>query len=343
MSRYRRCAAKRTTTSLLRRVARAGFPQPVLRETLLPDWWNPSCAKDPALLPEVEVRVARFLGVPLAQVQDPKQELKAPSYPSARLRKVKNIGEDRVGPAIHFGLRLASAVVRTSSSRLPMLNLPPADPVEWRRELTSANKIIDLEVVADDLWRRGIPVVHVEISPSPRFQGLACIVDGRPAVLIGHDIDAPARLLSHAIHEVGHIVHGDCEAGAPVVDEDDEVRDRDEMEQRADQYALVTAVGRDRLPAAPSSEDFKHLASVAARHARERRVDPGALLWAWAPQIRDYGRVTMALKALYRDRGGARILRRLFDQYVDIAAASDTDRTLLRSVKGDAERDAAAG
>lgn len=289
------------------------------------------------------MRVARFLGVPLAQVQDPAQVLKAPSYPSARLRKVRNIEEDRVGPAIHFGLRLASAAVRASSARLPTLKLPPTDPEAWRRELASANKVIDLETVASDLWRRGIPVVHVEVLPSPRFQGLACIVEGRPVVLIGHAVDIPVRLLSHATHEVGHIVHGDCEPGAPVVDEDDEVRDRDQMEQRADEYATVTAIGGERRPSPPSTKDFKHLASVASQKAKERGVEPAALLWAWAPEIRDYGRVTMALKALYRDRGGARTLRRLFDQYVDLGAASDTDRALLRSVTGDADRNAAAG
>jgi hypothetical protein len=51
----------------------------------------------------------------------------------------------------------------------------------------------------------------------------------------------------------------------------------------------------------------------------------------------------MAAQALYRTKGGKRILRELFDQYVDLDNASDSDQALLRCLYGDSRRDAVAG
>lgn len=334
--------AKHTTENLLRRLSRAGFVRGFVREAVLPDWWDDSCLGKPSLLPDVEIRVARFLHVPLDVVRDPSQRLEPPSYPNARLRKVKNIDADRVGPAIHAGLSLASAALRSLRQSLPSIALPPTDSSEWRRLLLQAKKIVDLETIATDLWRRGIPVLHVDVSPSPRFQGLACIVDGRPVVLVGHDIDTPARLLSHIAHEAAHIVRGDCEEGAPVVDEDDLVSDRDEMERAADHFALVVALSPDKLPSPPEG-DFKAVAAAASKLARERAIDSGSIVWSWAPRLDDYATAQLALKALYKHAGGARTLRQLFEKHVDVEGASDSDRALLRCVKGDLERNAAAG
>lgn len=330
---------KRTTKDLLRRLSRAGFARDFVREAVLPDWWDEECATEPSLLPEIEIRVARFLDLPLSVVRDPSRKLGPPSYPNARLRKVSNIQADRLGPAIHAALRVAAAALRNPRGELAPMNPPPGNPSAWRSLLAKANGTIDLSSVVADLWKRGIPVIQVKLLPSPRFQGLASIVEGRPVILLGHDIDAPGRLLLLATHEAGHIVHGDCVAGAPIVDEDDEVVEIDEIERAADRYASMVALG-EAAPMAPKVEDHKMLATRAAETSRERASDVGALLWSWAIQSRDFARAEMALRALYKHLGGRRTLRRLFDQHVDVSAASETDLELLRCVHGDAERNA---
>jgi hypothetical protein len=68
---------------LMRRLSKAGFEKGFVRPALLPDWWDETCDQDPELLPDFEMRVARFMGLPLSYVRDPDVNLVAPSYSGA--------------------------------------------------------------------------------------------------------------------------------------------------------------------------------------------------------------------------------------------------------------------
>ncbi len=325
-----------TFKTLIRRISRAGFAPDFVRTALLPDWWGRDCEKDAALVRDVTFRIARFLDAPLSSIEGGEQ-LAVPTYPGAQLRHVKNIDADALGPAIHAALRIAAAVVRSLREAGPARS-PPTDAAEWASQLTSAGQVVDLPTVVSDLWSRGIPVVHVELLPAPKFQGLACVVEGRPVIVLGHANDEPVRLLVHAAHEAGHVVHGDCEPGAPVIDEEDDVPDTSGIERTAEHFAWsVLGAGR-RIPEL-RGDDFRALASAASSLEDETHVDAGVMLWSHANKTQSFRDVQMALKALYRHRGGRRTLRDLFDRFVDIEAASETDRALLRCVFLDPERD----
>src|SRR3954447_18408510 len=96
----------------MRRLSAAGFKPSFTETALLPDWWEPSCADDPSLMPDLEIRVARFLGAPLDLVRDPDAKLSAPRYAGAQLRRVRDLARDRLASAIHAALQIAGAVVR---------------------------------------------------------------------------------------------------------------------------------------------------------------------------------------------------------------------------------------
>lgn len=140
-------------------------------------------------------------------------------------------------------------------------------------------------------------------------------------------------------------MRGDCQEDAPVVDENDEAPDRSLMEREADRYALVVALGESppEAPGAAHWTGFKQLATQASVVGRASGLDAGALIWAWSVKTRRFAIGIQALKAAYKYLGGARTLRGQFDKYVDLAAASESDRALLRCVKGDPERNAPAG
>jgi hypothetical protein len=165
-------------------------------------------------------------------------------------------------------------------------------------------------------------------------------VGARPVIVLGHDLDEPARLAFIIAHEVAHLVFGDCAPDQPVVDELEEVSDDHEIEARADAFASSVMTGGVAIPEVHAS-GFKQLAMKAATIERERQIDASAVVWAWARRTGDYAMATMAAQALYRTRGGKRVLRRLFDEHVDIDNAPDSDRTLLRCVHLDPHRDAA--
>ena len=56
--------------TLLRRLSKAGFERDFVQRAVLPDWWDERCADDPRLVQDIEIRVARFLGLSISAVSD---------------------------------------------------------------------------------------------------------------------------------------------------------------------------------------------------------------------------------------------------------------------------------
>lgn len=325
----------------MRRLAQAGFTRDFTRRALLPDWWEAGCDDEQALLPDLEIRIARFLGLNIATVREPGIALAVPSYPGAQLRRVHDIDRDRLGPAIHTATQIAATVLRNIQVDMPPVQLPPADGLLWRDQIKHTGSIIGLDDVLVDLWQRGIPVVALDFLPAPSFQGMACIVENRPVIIVGHKHDEPGRLAYLIAHEAGHIATGDCTPDHPVVDEEDDLTDDAAIERTAELYATRLLVGGDRILRV-SAENYRDLATKASEAERNSGVDAGMVIFAWARETGNYATATRALGALYRASGARRLLREHFIRHVDIDSASESDRALLRCVCGGAEHDATA-
>ena len=330
---------KHTFASLKRRLASAGFRKDFVRQAILPDWWHDACEQDPSLLLDIDIRVARFLGLPLSIVRDATASLSLPQYSGAKLRRVRDIDGDRLSSAIHAAIQIAGAVARCMNGpALESANIPTGG-LAWRDEIERTSAHVSLHDILSDLWGRGIPVVPLDVLPVPSFQGLACIVQDRPTILLSHKHDEPGRIAFIAAHEVGHISSGDCTPEHPVVDEEGQILDDSDMEQLADKYATQVLVGEDTVPKVDGS-DYRELAQNASDLENEHGVDAGMIIFAWASRIRDYAQASMAVKALYKDSGARRLLRSHFESNVNIEDASETDRALLRCVYGERERNA---
>lgn len=234
--------------------------------------------------------------------------------------------------------------MRSLKPAVPAPVLPPPDPDLWREHLqVGRGPVVTLQTVVEDLWARGIPVVHAAVLPSPKFQGLACLAGGRPVVVLGHDIDEPPRLAFWLLHEAAHLANGDCAPDAPVVDEDaEETADVDPIEIRADAFAWRALTGGAEIPPA-SNLDPRALANHAADVSARLGIDAGVVAWSLAHRAGAYQVGKLALGALYRATGGRRLLREEFDRNVDVEAASETDGQLMRCVAGGADSAAALG
>ena len=325
---------------LMRRLAGAGFSREFVHRAIFPDWWNDECSRDPQLVQDVEIRVARFLGRTLSAVNDPRLPLAPPDYPAAQLRRGRQTDRARLAPAVHAAIRVATAVVRNLRDAAPAPISLPLNGLAWRTQMTGTHVAPTLEVVADRLWKLGVPVVPLEIFPTPSFQGMACIVEDRPVILLGQKHDVPGRIAFIVAHEAGHIAAGDCTTGGPVVDEEDEIVDRVEVELRADRYATDFLVGPAALPHLKriGLVHFKELARQALSTERDFGADASFVIFSWARYTGDYATAALAVKALYRSTGARRKLRALFDRYVDISTAAETDRSLLLCVRHDSDR-----
>ena len=321
--------------TLLRRLSKAGFPKDFVRRAILPDWWDDECAGDPSLVQDIEIRVARFLGLSMSTVGDRRAALDPPRYPDAQLRRIRDTDRARLAPAMHAAMRIAAAVVRNLHDTVPAPRTPPRDGLEWRDQITSIRGAPPLTAVAGRLWKLGIPIVPLDLLPAPGFQGMSCLVEDRPVILLGHKHDEPGRVAFVIAHEAGHVAAGDCAAGRPIVDEETGITDDAEMERRADRYATRVLMGNVEVPRVDDTvTDFKDLARRAIDIERETGADAGSVIFSWAHRTGDYATAARAVKALYRGVGARRELRKLLNQYVDFAGAAETDRSLLLCAHG---------
>ena len=327
---------------LMRRLSQAGFDREFVRQALLPDWWDEDCDQDPLLITDVEIRVARFLGTSLGIVKDPITPLVFTTPLGTSLRRVRSVDGERLKPAIHLAVRIANAVVHNLRQPTPEPLLPPDNGSQWRKEINPEGNPVTLDQILDDLWVRGIPVVPLDIIPSPSFQAIACVVESRPVILLGYKYDEPGRLGFLLAHEAGHIAAGDCNPDHLVLDGEEGIVDDGDIEVRADQYARSVLVGNQAVPQL-DGRDFKEIAKQAAEQERSSGIDAGFLVANWASKSRDYAKATMALKALYRNSGARQKVSRQFHSNIDLATATETDRNLLRCVYGESSLYEAVG
>jgi len=323
----------------MRRLSQAGFRGDFVRPAILPDWWDESCDEDPTLITEVEIRIARFLNLTMSDVQNQTIPLASPSYEGAQLRRVRDLDPSRLMPAIHAAMQVASAVIRSLGETFPNPQIPSKNGLMWRENVKHAGRVIELDDLLGNLWERGIPIIPLNLLPVPNFQGMACVVEGRPMILLGHKHDEPSRVAHFVAHEVGHIVAGDCLPDRPIIDEEEEVVDEASIEHLADQYAKAVLVGDSNVPDVDAN-DFRGLAEKADEIEKSRGVDAGAVIFAWARSTGNYPQATMAVKALYRHTGARRQLRSHFERHIDLESATESDRALLHCVFGDPERNA---
>jgi hypothetical protein len=224
-------------------------------------------------------------------------------------------------------------VLRSLRSDLGNPSLP-RDPLQWRKQLLANATSLELGALVEDLWQRGIPVIHLSFPKLLKFQGMATIVDGRPVAILGTDHDAPARQAFYLAHEVGHLSNGDCDGGVTVVDEEDDDGDGDQLERQADAFASRVLRGT-APPLSGIFSDGKVLAKAAYESALKSQSDAGSVIWQWASGPHgDFKVAAAALTALYCDAGARRTIRHSFDERVEVQNASETDQGLLRCVAG---------
>jgi Zn-dependent peptidase ImmA (M78 family) len=324
--------------AIMKRLLRAGFNRQFVQTAILPDWWADEYSSDPNLLPEIELRVARFLGLSTAAVSDATFSLVPQTLSGARFRQVRDIDPERIKPAVHSAIRIAEAVVRNLRADLSDFDLPPSSGKKWRKLMRTSGGPVGLEQLLADTWNRGIPVIPVETLPSPKFQGLACYAAGRPVILIGHRMDVPGRTAFAVAHELGHLALGDVLESQPLVDAEEDSGDDSAMERRADQYALHALSGRDNLPTL-EGKDYRELATNAYRIEKETDIDASLLLASWGrAHPENYDLVMAALRALYRHTNARNLLRGALAEHLNIEEISESDAALLQCVSSDLVR-----
>ena len=321
---------KHTVKSLFTRLAKGGLKKGFLKGAILPEWWDKSCEDDESLLPDLEIRVARFLKLPVETVRNPTCDLAVPPYVGARLRRLGETHQEKLRPAVHTAIQIARAVVRNLKPQVGAVRLPSANALQLYQQLANG-KAVQLEALVEAVWGFGIPIVPFEGLPTPGFQGMACLAEKRPVILLGYKHDEPGRTAHVIAHELGHLALGDCNEENPVIDQDFDEGDSDQVEQKAEAYANQLLVGDQDVPKLRSN-NFKVLAKEAWDLEQKKGVSASRILFEWAKTSSDYKTATLALKALNQASGAKRIVLNQFNQMLDLKDLSETDQLLLKCI-----------
>jgi hypothetical protein len=343
----------RSFRRLMSRLRDAGFSKDFVERAILPEWWSSDMGRDTSVLPELEICVARFCGLPLATIRDADIPLEINVAQGPRLRSQS----EGVGAAVHAALAVAKAVVRNLSSTCPAYRPLPRDAEAFRAEAMHDREAPTFKGIVEALWRHGVPVLHIDCLPSPKFRGMACRVGGRDVIVLSFATDSRPKLMFDLAHEAGHLANGHVSDDEPVLLDSAEgldslaeepwepsesweqeglfpqeraSRPRGKKEEReADAYGR-SLIGK--LPSTLADIPRKAHAAVIARLlrglAREHQIDAPYVAHQWGLKTREFARANRAIQILQGGHARGVILDEVA-KYVDLDGASETDARLL--------------
>ena len=332
---WRSNLATRSIRLLMRRLRQAGFGSEFVSAAMLPDWWDQSCLNQPELLPEIEIRVGRFLAVPLSTVSDPESTLEPLGYPEARLRCVRDIGRDRLAPAIHAAMRIrrrrgAQPEGAGAGARAPPFRrtrVAPGDP-GFRRQLslgTPSSKTCGREgfplfqptccrrLVSKDWprWSRTGPSSSWVTGMTNRAASLSASLMRLPTSQ--RETARPTLPWSMRMRRF-------CRTTKWRNSQTSMRSERSSAKPRFLRRAPALLATSGTWPLRPQRRRGKQASTRDRSSSRGPRA------------MGDYATATRATKALYLATGATRILRRYFKRFVDVEGASPSDQELMRVI-----------
>ena len=335
-----------TVKSAFESLQAAGYPRTYVSR-LLPDWWDNSLLKTSAGAFQFALILKQRLGLDVSFGQDGNLAIE-PQVAHANFKHLAGTHVDELNVAASLGIALARLAV--FATRVPYLNLPanPAAIYAKVREL-SGRPSVDFEGLLDLCWLHGIPVLFLKEMPrnTKKMTGMAVMVDGRPAILLGFNYAQHSKQLFVLAHELAHILCGHVQDNGVLVDE--EIADvseglegraqvrRDDQEREADAFSLnLIRNGRmdivRQMPRVAASAAI--LAAEASKLGREAGVDYGHLILSYAKERDDWIRANQALNFIEQPVSAIALLQDRFMKNAALAAISEESTEHLLSMQG---------
>lgn len=323
----------------------AGFPKSFV-DRMLPDWWDNSLLKTSAGALQFALILKQRLGLDVVFSQNGQLAINAQA-PQAKFKHRADTSAEELNVSAALGIALARIAVR--ATRNPYALLPP-DPfaIYAMARGTSSETGMGFEGLLNLCWSHGIPVLFLKDLPkkTKRMAGMAVMVDGRAAILLGYDYTQHAKQLFVLAHELAHIVCGHVENNGALIDE--EIKqvvvglegraesERDVQESQADELALmmIRNGNMDVVNHFSRASSAVALAAQAMALGKHAGIDQGHLILSYAKLHDDWMRANQAMNFIEQRIDAVALVREKFIANVDLHAISDESAEHLLTMQG---------
>ncbi len=340
-------SAANPIADLYRRLGAVGLTRKIIRQAILPEWWDDQVAANPAGFAEGISFLSRHLGLDLASLRDPAKSVTFRDLGVCKFKKSKNATEEQLALARSMATQVARLV--NVATMEPCLSLP-ATALQMRREIIGqGHRWVGLANLIDYCWSSGIPVVHLSpLLKAKRPDGLAVKVRGRPVIVLCKQDRFTAWLLFILAHELGHIALGHIPEDGALIDESVKNNVRDVEEEAANEFAIELLTGDEDRQYFASGRwpNAAQLAEAAQEIGRRHEVDPGHVVlnhaYSMGPGFWPVANAALAILEPKRDALG--VVRRKMAEHLDWSRLpEDSSEFLMRVSQDDKTSDLSLG
>lgn len=323
----------------------AGYPRAYVTK-LLPDWWDNSLLKTSAGALQFALILKQRLGLDVSFGQDGDLAIEARAA-RANFKHRAGTDADDLNVAASLGIALARLAIFVTREPYRQLPADPSAIYHLVRERTG-RACVDFEGLLDLCWMCGIPVLFLKDMPknTKRMTGMAVMVDGRPAILLGFHYAQHSKQLFVLAHELAHILCAHVQDNGALVDEDiadvseglegrAQVR-RDGQEREADAFALslIRNGQMDVIRQIPRQASAATLAAAAMRLGHAHGIDHGHLIMSYAKEHDDWIRANQAMGFVQQAIGAIDLLRDRFIKNANLSAIAEEGGEHLFAMQG---------
>ena len=320
-------SAHLSMAELYQRLNKVGFDPTFVRQYVLPEWWDDTMGSNPTTRALAEIRIARFVGVPVKAVRAPESPLEPVLNHEFRLKRNQGVQVDELRPAIALAHSLGSTFAQALAPSLPRFT-HEHKALEIRQEILSHHPRVDLAGLLEWCWAHGIIVAHLGQLPrhTKKFSGIAMLCPDRPVIILASGRNSPPWLAFHLAHELGHILRGHVQPGQTLLDDDidrrrkinelmaDPAFDRDEAD--ANVFAMLLLTSRPELSFALQNLNGEQLARWVRQLEQAIQIDAGTLALIYGHTAARMGVAQNALKVLGLQNGAHQLIADAVKQHL---------------------------